>query len=250
MVSTIVNTIANTIANTTVGTVVSIVVSKRTGMMTGLRGATLSLALLSLAQLSLATPAHAQLAGAPAGAKTAKLNDKIRANQVEWLSDAPMEKIKGTAAGVQGSFTIDPAKLDAISGSASFAVADMKSGNATRDRHLKGKEWLDAEAFPRVTFSFDGAKVIKVEGDKASLEVRGTMELHGVKQAMTVPVTVTWKAASADTARVPGDWVKIDTKFEVKLADYKIKGKEGVVGDKVGTSIAISATLYAHTVAP
>lgn len=194
------------------------------------------------------TAAFAQFAGVAAGEKKVQLNDKIRANQIEWVSEAPMEKIKGTADTVTGSLTIDPAKLEGIKGKISFPVASMKSGNATRDRHLAGKDWLDAEAFPNVSFDIAKVSVAGVEGDKAQLRAEGTMEMHGVKVRMTIPVTLTWKAASAQTAKVPGDWVKIDTKFNVKLADFKVAGKSGVVGSKVGETIAISTALYAHTV--
>ncbi len=205
--------------------------------------------LTALAALSLlASPAFAQFAGIPAGAKKVKLNDQIRANQIEWKSDAPMEKINGTAPGVKGDLSIDPAKLDGMTGKFWFAVKDMKTGNPTRDRHLQGAEWLNAEKNANITFEIASVKVGKVDGDKATVDATGSMEVNGVKQRITVPVTVSWKVAGEQTSRVPGDWVKIDTKFDIKLADYKIAGKAGVVGSKVGDKIAISATLYGHTV--
>ena len=36
---------------------------------------------------------------------------------------------------------------------------------------------------------------------------------------------------------------KITTKFAIKLADYKVEGKAGLVGSKVGESIDCEATL-------
>ena len=194
------------------------------------------------------TAAFAQFAGVAAGDKKVQLNDKIRPNQIEWVSDAPMEQIKGSAPSVTGTLKIDPAKLEAMTGKISFPVKEMKTGNATRDRHLAGKDWLDAESFPNISFEIAKVKVVSVVGDKAKLMAEGSMELHGVKARMSIPVTVTWKAGSAQTAHVPGDWVKIDTKFSVKLGDYKIAGKGGIVGSKVGETIAISGTLYGHTV--
>ncbi len=205
--------------------------------------------LSALVALSLlASPAFAQIAGVPAGARKVKLNDQIRANQIDWTSAAPMEKIKGTAPGVKGDLSIDPAKLEAMTGKFWFAVMDMKTGNTTRDRHLQGSEWLNAEKNPNITFEIASVAVRKVDGDKASVDATGSMEVNGVKKRITVPVTLSWKVAGEQTSRVAGDWVKIDTKFDLKLADYKIAGKAGVVGSKVGESIAISATLYGHTV--
>lgn len=207
------------------------------------------LAAMAVTAVSLmSTAAFAQFAGVAAGDKKVQLNDKIRPNQIEWVSDAPMEQIKGSAPMVTGQLTIDPAKLESMTGKISFPVKEMKTGNATRDRHLAGKDWLDAESFPNVSFEIAKVKVAGVDGDKARLSAEGTMELHGVKVRMTIPVTLTWKASSAQTAHVPGDWVKIDTKFSIKLGDFKIAGKSGVVGSKVGETIAITGTLYGHTV--
>ena len=204
--------------------------------------------LTATAVLAIAVPAFAQLAGIPAGATKVELNDKIRENQLEWLSDAPMEKIKGSAPGVTGSFTVDPANLGALTGKISVPVKSMKTGNPLRDRHLADKDWLDAASYPNITFEIKKATVRKVDGVKADLMAEGTFELHGVKKEMTIPVTLQWKRASADTSRVPGDWVKISTKFSVKLSDFKVAGKSGIVGKKVGETIAVSGTLYGHTV--
>lgn len=199
------------------------------------------------AVLGLAVPAFAQIRDAKAGATTVELSDKIRANQLEWLSDAPMEKIKGSAPGVTGSFSIDPANLAAVAGKITVPVKTMKTGNPLRDRHLAGKDWLDADAHPNITFEIKKAAVQKVDGGKADLLAEGTFTMHGVAKEMKIPVTLQWKKASADTARVPGDWVKISTKFDVKLSDFKVAGKSGVVGKKVGETISINGTLYGHT---
>lgn len=204
--------------------------------------------LTAAAVTALSLPALAQIPGAPAGPAKVELNDKIRANQLEWLSDAPMEKIKGSAPGVTGTFTIDPANLAAVTGKITVPVKSMKTGNPLRDRHLADKDWLDANAFPNITFDIAKATVRKVDGGKAELMAEGTFTLHGVAKQMTIPVTLQWKRASADTARVPGDWIKISTKFDVKLTDFKVAGKSGVVGKKVGETIAINGTLYGHTV--
>lgn len=153
----------------------------------------------------------------------------------KWLSDAPAEKIEGTAAG-QGALTVDLADLSTIKGKFSFDVASMKSGNDIRDGHLKGSDWLEADKFPTIDFEIGAVKVTKAPGDgevkEAQVEVTGKFTLHGVTTDLTAPATVKWK----------GNKVKITTQFIVKLADYKVAGKDGVVGNKVGETIAIDAT--------
>jgi hypothetical protein len=48
------------------------------------------------------------LSVAASGTKRVTISDKVGKNQFSWSSDAPLEKIKGTAEGVSGSFSIDP----------------------------------------------------------------------------------------------------------------------------------------------
>ncbi len=40
-----------------------------------------------------------------------------------------------------------------------------------------------------------------------------------------------------------GDRVKVSAQFQLALADYAVKGKKGVVGERVGTSIKLTANL-------
>lgn len=173
------------------------------------------------------------LFAAPAIAAPTSLKVK---GQASWLSDAPAERIEGTADGT-GELTVDFADLSTLKGTITMPVASMKSGNAVRDDHLKGSDWLEADKHPNITFEVTGVKVTKpTSGDKvkeAGVEVSGKFTVHGVTTDLTAPATLKWK----------GDKVKISTKFQVKLADYKVAGKAGVVGDKVGETIDITVEL-------
>ncbi len=200
------------------------------------------------ASLTVAPAAIAQgFAGAKPGAVAIELSDAIRTNQFEWLSEAPMETIKGTAPGVKGTFRANPANLTETTGELQVPVAQMKTGNPIRDGHLRGSEWLNAGAHPNITFKIDKIDKVVVTGAKATLTALGTFTLNGVATRMATPVTVTWMPASEKTKKVPGDWVKFEMKFDVKLADYQIKGKRGIVGQKVGESIKVEGVLYGHT---
>jgi len=170
---------------------------------------------------------------APAVAAPSTLQVKGQAN---WISEAPVEKIVGTADGT-GELTVDLADLTTLKGSIIMPVASMKSGNTQRDEHLKGAEWLDVAQFPEIKFDVVSVKVVEApKGDaikEAKVEVTGTFTLHGVTTDLTAPATLKWK----------GDKVKIQTAFVVKLADYKVAGKQGVVGDKVGETIDVKVDL-------
>jgi polyisoprenoid-binding protein YceI len=192
--------------------------------------------------------ATAQLGVKASGAKRVTLSDRVGKNQFTWNSDAPMEKIKGTAEGVTGSFTIDPKNISALRGTISASVATMKSGNATRDEHLKGGQWLDAAKHPNITFTISSISGVRATGNKATGTATGTFSMHGVSKQMSIPFTLTYLDESAATQKkAPGDLVMIEASFNVSLRDFKVAGAQGIVGSKVGESIAVNAKLFGST---
>ncbi|MEZ4463464.1 MAG: YceI family protein [bacterium] len=180
----------------------------------------------SLIALALFAPALAL-----AAPQTAELSGEMK-----FISDAPLEKIVGTAAGA-GALTLDPDDLTTIKGTIKVKVESMKTGNDQRDEHLRSATWLDAAQFPEIMFETVSVVVTKpVTGDEvkeAEVAVTGKFTLHGVTTEMTTPAVIKWK----------GDKLKVDTKFQVKLDAYNIKGRDGVVGSKVGTNIDIEVSL-------
>ena len=202
----------------------------------------------ALAASMIAAPTFAQVDATKAGAQTVTLNDKIRKNVFEWLSEAPMEKIKGTAPGVTGKLSVDPADLTKTTGTLTVPVASMKTGNPIRDGHLQSADWLDAKKFPNITLKIVKVSGCRAKGAKGTCKVAGEFTCHGVTKRITADAEITWKKGSAKTARkAPGDWVKMKTEFTIALADYKVAGKQGVVGNKVGKTIKIWGTLYGNT---
>lgn len=209
---------------------------------------TLALAALAALALSVTAPATAQLGVRATGSKTVTLSDRVGKNQFTWTSDAPLEKIKGTAEGVSGSFTIDPKNLAGLRGTISAQVATMKTGNGTRDEHLRGAQWLDAARHPQISFTIASVSNVRVTGNKATATATGTFSMHGVTRQMSIPFTITWLDESAATQkRAPGDLVMVEASFTVALKDFKVAGSQGLVGSKVGETIAITAKLFGST---
>ncbi|MCA9543107.1 MAG: YceI family protein [Myxococcales bacterium] len=157
--------------------------------------------------------------------------------QFKFTSKAPKEDIFGTAPG-KAALTGDAKDLTTLKGTISVPVAGMQTGNAMRDDHLRSATWLDAAQFAEITFTVKSVAVAKSEDKgkfiEAELKVTGDFTLHGVTKEITAPATIKIK---------PDGKAKITTDFTIALADYKVEGKAGVVGDKVGTSIACGATL-------
>ncbi len=69
---------------------------------------------------------------------------------------------------------------------ATIQVGSLDSNNAIRDGHLKGENWLDAAAYPEITFA--SSEVIKNE--QGGYNISGDFTIHGVTKKVTFPMEV------------------------------------------------------------
>jgi len=182
------------------------------------------------------------------GQKTVTLSDAVGKNQFSWLSDAPLEKIQGTSAGVTGRITLDPRNLSTIRGTIATQVSTMRTGNSTRDGHLRGSNWLDASTYPMITFTILSVANIKVTGNNATGTVTGNFVMHGVTKRLSFPFNLKYVDESAQTrSRASGDLVMINAQFDIKLKDFNVAGARGMVGSRVGETIRVTAQLFGST---
>lgn len=182
------------------------------------------------------------------GQKTVRLNDAVGKNQFSWMSDAPLEKIRGTAGGVSGTITMDPKNLSTLRGTISAQVNTMKSGNSTRDGHLMSSNWLDASKYPTITFVITSVSNIRTSGNSATGTVTGNFSLHGVTKRLSFPFNIKYVDESAQTrSRAPGDLVMFNAQFDIALKDFNVSGARGMVGSRVGETISVSAQLFGST---
>lgn len=187
--------------------------------------------------LALTTPA---LANTPFAGKTGALTFAVDSakTQFKFLSDAPMEKVPGTADGVTGEISVaDAAQPGGTTGKISVPVARMKTGNDMRDKHLQGAEWLNAGANPTITFEISKFELGKVEGNRASGKAVGRFSMNGKAVDKTVPVEVAYAADK--------NALKVTTKFKVSFKDHGVKGKGDIIGTKVSPEVEVDCTLYA-----
>ena len=180
------------------------------------------------------------LADSPFTGKTGTLTfsvDRSRST-CTFLSDAPAEKIRGTAKGVSGEFTIaDAANPAGTTGKISVPVANMETGNGMRDSHLRGPDWLNGGNFPNLTYAIQNVSGLTVTGNRASGKANGSFGMNGKTKDIVAGVDL---AYSADK-----NLLKVTSKFNVSLKDFGVKGKAGTVGKTVGETIAVECTVYA-----
>ena len=114
------------------------------------------------------------------GEKTFAVNASKSA--IKFVSEAPAEKIQGTANGkISGSVTLNLSNLAESKGTISFPVGSMETGNKLRDRHMKGKDWLNAKANPNITFTLESIADGVADGAGAKGIAVGKINVNGVE---------------------------------------------------------------------
>jgi polyisoprenoid-binding protein YceI len=136
------------------------------------------------------------LAAAAPGAQAFDL--KPAASSIRFHVEHKLHTVEGTSRAAEGKALLDAD--GAVRVMVRVPVQSFDSGDANRDSHML--ETLEAGRFPFVVFKGVGALKGAAPGKPAELSLRGELEFHGVKRAVTVPVTV--ELGQDGSARVRG----------------------------------------------
>lgn len=179
----------------------------------------------------------------PAFAATFDFKDAKGVNNAQFHLDAPLESISGTANGVSGTVTVDPANLAAATGKIVVTTASLQVPNAMMNEHMHGDKWLDAKQFPEISFELKAVANVKQEGNAATANATGTFTLRGVSKEITVPVKVTYLPGRLKDRQpgVEGDLLVIRSEFTIKRSDYGIMA--GQAQDKVAEDVKVTLAL-------
>ncbi len=131
----------------------------------------------------------------------------------------------------EGEFSYDPNDLKASKVNVVIQTASVDSNHAERDKHLKGKDFLNAAKFPQATFS--STRFIPADENSGTLE--GNLTLHGVTKAISFPVKKVGEGSDP--------WGGYRAGFEghttLKLADYGITYNLGPASTEVQLDLHI-----------
>ena len=136
----------------------------------------------------------------------AAINFKIKHLGYSWLS--------GRFNTFNGTFNYEAGKPAASQVQVVIQTASLDSNHAERDKHLKGKDFLNASKFPTATFTSTG---YKAKDDNGGV-LTGTFELHGVSK------TISFEIAKVGEGKDPwgGYRAGFSGSTSLKLADYGI----------------------------
>ena len=164
--------------------------------------------------------------------------DPKKVNNVVFLLDAPLESINGTAVGVSGTVTFDPAKPAATTGKIVLATSSLHVDNPVMKGHLLDEKWMHASKFPTIEFIVEKMTKVKTSGTTTTATIVGKLTVKGVTKKVTVPVRLTYlKGLLIKRNRVPGDLLVLRSDFTIKRSDYGINA--GINEEKVSDEIEL-----------
>jgi polyisoprenoid-binding protein YceI len=192
--------------------------------------------------------ALAAFAGSVSAApQTFDFKDPKGVNHVDFKLDAHLEAISGSASGVSGTVTFDPAQPAATQGKIVVASDSLNVPNSIMKGQLHGATWLDVKKFPEISFTVKELKNVKTEGDDTTAEASGTFVCKGVSKEMTIPIKLTYlKGKLAQRLQGfpgshEGDLLVVRTSFTIKRDDFNIN--PGQYEDKVANEIQLTLAL-------
>jgi len=178
------------------------------------------------------------------GEQTFHFNDEMGRNQATFFSHAPFEDITGLSNEVNGwvSFDIQDVK-NTLTGEVFIKTASIKTGIENRDEHLRTSEWLNAEAYPNISFVIKEIETINnYFSNKLRLTVLGDFTVRGVTKQEYSDVTMEYLEESELTiTRMPGDLLGVKAKFNINLSDYGVRHM--LIGKRVSEEVEITANI-------
>ena len=192
--------------------------------------------IIPLLSLSLATAAYA----AP---ESFDFKDPKGVNNAVFSLDAPLESVNGSANGITGTVSFDPANPGATTGKIVVATETMTVPNPMQKEHLHSPNWLDVAKYPEITFEAKSLANVKTEDNVTTADVTGTFTLHGVSKDITVPVKFTYlkDKLSARVPKMEGDLLVIRANFSINREDFDIQ--KGKFEDKVSPTVNLTLSI-------
>jgi polyisoprenoid-binding protein YceI len=146
-------------------------------------------------------------------------------NNVLFKLDATLEAINGSASGISGTVVFDPSDPAKLHGKIVIATSSLQVPNPLMKEHLHSATWMDVAHHPEISFEAKGAKNVKTNGDIATADVTGTLNIKGVTREITVPVKLTFlkdKLGARTNGQMNGDLLVIRSNFSIKRSDFEI----------------------------
>ncbi len=166
-------------------------------------------------------------------------------NNVQFKLDAPLESVTGTATGIAGTVSFDPANPAVTVGRITLATSSLTVGNPMMGEHLHSDQWLDVAKHPTIVFEAVSLENVRNQGAQILADAHGKLTVKGITKDVTVPVTLTYLAdklgARVNDPKIKGDLLVLRANFTINRSDYGIQ--PGQMTDKVAETINLSLSI-------
>ena len=185
---------------------------------------------------------------ATAAERTWTFEDPKKVNAIGILLDSDIEPIRGMANGISGTITYDPKNPASFKGSISVDVGSIAMSNPTMTEHLHGAQWLNAEKFGKITFTFEKAKVDDIEDDgEVELDVIGTFSAMGRTLKKEVEIDVMFiPGGASERGGGEGDLLVLRSDFDISRSDLGIRSD--IDSEKVANKIELDVAIAGYEV--
>ncbi len=166
-------------------------------------------------------------------------------NAISFHLDSLLEPIAGTANGISGTVSYDPANPAATSGTIVVATPSLTVTNSTMRDHLLSEGWVDAAGHPEITFAITDLSHVETDGKTTTAHANGTFTLKGVTKEISIPVKITHLAGAfgqrINKPELGGDLLVVRGDFSISRSDFGIRPgqNEDKVADQIDLSIAV-----------
>ena len=137
----------------------------------------------------------------------------------------------GVFSQASGKLSLDPKTASASALKVSVPVASVMTTSAKLDDELKGAQWLDATAYPTMTFV---STKVTLEG-KGKANVAGDLTLHGVTKPISLDVSFVGAGVNPLNKKYT---VGFEAKGDLKRSDFGVKTYVPMIGDTLHLTIA------------
>ena len=178
------------------------------------------------------TQPAAPAAATPEGTKLTTYNFSQDNSKVEFTGAKVTGKHLGSFKKFSGTIRAQAGGTDASAGAVNvdIEVASIEADVEKLTAHLKSPDLLDAEKYPKATFS--STKVEKKDG--ANYSITGSFQLHGATKLITFPATI----------RLAPEQVEVDAEFAINRKDFNIT-YPGKPDDLISDDVLIKLTIRA-----
>ena len=139
-------------------------------------------------------------------------------------------KTGGDLTAIKGEIYFFTSDLTACRFNVTVDAATVDTDNGSRDNHLKGSEYFDAEKFPVIAIS--STKIDKTNKTGSGFYFfTGNLTMHGITKPLAFPFHI---EKVNDTYLFTGD-------FEINRLDFEVGDKSAVLSNTVNVSLSVLA---------